>query len=92
MVNFVSVCGCCTRTDIVRQHLEDTLRICDVSAMGLLTWPPVFTELLGRDWAIPNDCFKGWDGGIFQLVFEPVNWRPESAWLAAVSAMGWHMS
>ena len=26
---------CCTRTDIVREHLEDTLRICDVSAMGL---------------------------------------------------------
>jgi hypothetical protein len=26
-----------TRTDIVREHLEDTLRICDVSAMGLYT-------------------------------------------------------
>jgi hypothetical protein len=25
-----------TRTDIVREHLEDTLRIRDVSAMGLL--------------------------------------------------------
>ena len=24
-----------TRTDIVREHLEDTLRICDVSAKGL---------------------------------------------------------
>jgi hypothetical protein len=36
MVNFCVVCGCCTRTDIVREHLEDTLRICDVSAMGLL--------------------------------------------------------
>jgi hypothetical protein len=36
MVNFCAVCGCCTRTDIVREHLEDTLRICDVSAMGLL--------------------------------------------------------
>jgi hypothetical protein len=38
MVNFCAVCGCCTRTDIVREireHLEDTLRICDVSAMGL---------------------------------------------------------
>ena len=35
MVNFFAVCGCCTRTDIVREHLEDTLRICDVSAMGL---------------------------------------------------------
>ena len=37
MVNFCAVCGCCTRTDIVREHLEDTLRIYDViSAMGLL--------------------------------------------------------
>jgi hypothetical protein len=35
MVNFRAICGCCTRTDIVREHLEDTLRICDVSAMGL---------------------------------------------------------
>ena len=35
MVNFCTVCGCCTRTDIVREHLEGTLRICDVSAMGL---------------------------------------------------------
>jgi hypothetical protein len=35
MVNFCAVCGCCTRTDIVREHLEGTLRICDVSAMGL---------------------------------------------------------
>ena len=35
MVHFCAVCGCCTRTDIVREHLEDTLRICDVSAMGL---------------------------------------------------------
>jgi hypothetical protein len=33
MVNFCAVCGCCTRTDIVKEHLEDTLRICDVSAM-----------------------------------------------------------
>jgi hypothetical protein len=37
MVNFCALCGCCTRTDIVREHLEDTLRICDVSAMGLLS-------------------------------------------------------
>jgi hypothetical protein len=36
MVNFRAVFGCCIRTDIVREHLEDTLRICDVSAMGLL--------------------------------------------------------
>ena len=36
MVHYCAVCGCCTRTDIVREHLEDTLRICDVSAKGLL--------------------------------------------------------
>jgi hypothetical protein len=35
MISFCAVCGCCTRTDIVREHLEDTLRICDVSAKGL---------------------------------------------------------
>jgi hypothetical protein len=35
MVNSCAVCGCCTRTVIVREHLEDTLRICDVSAKGL---------------------------------------------------------
>jgi hypothetical protein len=35
MVNLWAVCGCCTRTDIVGEHLEDTLRICDVSTMGL---------------------------------------------------------
>ena len=34
MANSCAVCGCCTRTDIVREHLEDTLRICDVSAKG----------------------------------------------------------
>jgi hypothetical protein len=33
MVNFCAVCGCCTRTEIVREHLEDTLKICDVSAI-----------------------------------------------------------
>jgi hypothetical protein len=38
MVNFCAVCGCCTRTDIVREHLEDTLWICDVSAKGLLKY------------------------------------------------------
>ena len=37
MVNFCAVCACYTRIDIVREHLEDTLRICDVSAMGLYT-------------------------------------------------------
>jgi hypothetical protein len=35
MIHFCAVCGCCTRIDIVREHLEDTLRICDVSAKGL---------------------------------------------------------
>jgi hypothetical protein len=35
MVKVWAVYGCCTRTDIVREQLEDTLRICDVSAMGL---------------------------------------------------------
>ena len=35
MVNSCAVCGCCIRTDIAREHLEDTLRICDVSAKGL---------------------------------------------------------
>jgi hypothetical protein len=35
MVHFCAVCGCCTRTDIVMEHLEGTLRICDVSGMGL---------------------------------------------------------
>jgi hypothetical protein len=38
MVNFCAVCGCCTRIDIVREHLEDTLRICDVSAKDLLMY------------------------------------------------------
>jgi hypothetical protein len=47
MVNSCAVCGCCTRTDIVREHLEDTLRICDVSAKGLYPlWlcPPLTCE------------------------------------------------
>jgi hypothetical protein len=35
MVNFLAVRGCCTRTDIVREQLEDIQTICDVSAMGL---------------------------------------------------------
>jgi hypothetical protein len=34
MVNSCAVYGCCTRTDIVREHLEDTLRICDVMCKG----------------------------------------------------------
>ena len=34
MVIFCAVCDGCTQTDIVREHLEDTLRICDVNAMG----------------------------------------------------------
>jgi hypothetical protein len=37
MVNFCAVCAYYTRIDIVREHLEDTLRICVVSAMGLYT-------------------------------------------------------
>jgi hypothetical protein len=37
MVHFCAACGGCTQTDIVREHLKDTLRICDVSAMGLYT-------------------------------------------------------
>ena len=44
MVNSCAVCGCCTRTDIVREHLEDTLRICDVSAKGLYTQPWSITK------------------------------------------------
>jgi hypothetical protein len=47
MVNFFAVCGCCTRTDIVREHLEDTLRICDVSAMGLYDFG-IYTSMLMR--------------------------------------------
>jgi hypothetical protein len=35
MVNVCAVRGCCTRTDIASEHLEDTLRICDVSVMSL---------------------------------------------------------
>jgi hypothetical protein len=47
MVNSCAVCGCCTRTDIVREHLEDTLRICDVSAKGLyaaIDWSEIILE------------------------------------------------
>jgi hypothetical protein len=43
MVNFCAVCGCCTRTDIVRKHLEDTLWICNVSAMGLYIGSKLFS-------------------------------------------------
>ena len=46
MVNFFAVCGCCTRTDIVREHLEDTLRICDVSAKGLYYYAAQSSPLL----------------------------------------------
>jgi hypothetical protein len=45
MVNSSAVCGCCTRTDIVREHLEDTLRICDVSAKGLYVNYSIFILL-----------------------------------------------
>ena len=41
MVNSCAMCGCCTRTDIVREHLEDTLRICDVSAKGLYRYKKI---------------------------------------------------
>jgi hypothetical protein len=34
MVNFYTVCGCYTGTDIVREHLEDTLRICDANSFS----------------------------------------------------------
>jgi hypothetical protein len=47
MVNFCAVCGCCAQTDIVREHLEDTLRICDVSAMDLfIILLPLFAKEL----------------------------------------------
>jgi hypothetical protein len=56
MVNSCAVCGCCTRTDVVREHLEDTLRICDVSAKGLYIyfWEPFlafgqFTTLISAE-------------------------------------------
>jgi hypothetical protein len=52
MVNFRAICGCCTRTDIVREHLEDTLRICDVSAMGLYRPGAGFTK---AEWRYPLD-------------------------------------
>jgi hypothetical protein len=54
MVKFCAVCGCCTRTDIVREHLEGTLRICDVSAMGsngsinTKSWCDAINRELGR--------------------------------------------
>jgi hypothetical protein len=35
MVKVWAICGCCTRTDIVSEHLEATLRICEVSVMSL---------------------------------------------------------
>jgi hypothetical protein len=38
------VCGFCTRTDIVREHLEDNLRICDVSAKGLYGFKTVWRK------------------------------------------------
>ena len=45
---FALYCGCCTRTDIVREHLEDTLRICDVSAMGLYVVTYIYLSLVPR--------------------------------------------
>ena len=52
MVNYCAVCGCCTRTDIVREHLEDTLRIGDVSAKGLL--PKTKLLLFSRPYIFVN--------------------------------------
>ena len=52
MVNSCAVCGCCTRTDIVREHLEDTLRICDVSAKGLYITRPKRLDTSKRSHAI----------------------------------------
>jgi hypothetical protein len=57
MVNFCAVCGCCTRTDIVRKHLEDTLRICDVSAMGLYMMKYI-DPVLGIDPVISNPTMR----------------------------------
>jgi hypothetical protein len=54
MVNFCAVCGCCTWTDIVREHLEDTLRICDVSAMGLYYFPFYLLISLKAEYIIFN--------------------------------------
>jgi hypothetical protein len=52
MVNFCALCGCCTRTDIVREHLEDTLRICDVSVMGLYEM-----GFEAKWWTVPAEKF-----------------------------------
>ena len=54
MVNSCAVCGCCTRTDIVREHLEDTLRICDVSAKGLYQLlPSMFDYIREKEIFLP---------------------------------------
>jgi hypothetical protein len=43
MVNFsCTVCGCCTRTDIVREHLEDT-SVQWVYSINKFWFPPVVT-------------------------------------------------
>ena len=47
MVNFRAICGCCTRTDIVREHLEDTVRICDVSAWVYSATIERLSEMIG---------------------------------------------
>ena len=47
MVNFRAICGCCTRTDIVREHLEDTVRICDVSAWVYSATIERLSEIIG---------------------------------------------
>jgi hypothetical protein len=57
MVNSCAVCGCCTRTDIVGEHLEDTLRICDVSAMGLYDQRLIAKKLVMNFLTIPSKPF-----------------------------------
>jgi hypothetical protein len=70
MVNFCTVCGCCTRTNIVREHLEDALRICDVSAMGLL-YVSGYRDgggggggWLKREGSTRNDIVTQWQGWV----------------------------
>ena len=56
MVNSCAVCGCCNRTDIVREHLEDTLRICDVSAKGLyIVLDLLYTVIPNTTYTINSD-------------------------------------
>ena len=66
------MCGFCTRTDIVREHLEDNLRICDVSAMGLYFAVFTFTMtkiLLVHEFPSSLKFFE--EGLLMQLGFNP---------------------